>query len=85
VKKASRLGIPVIPREELAKSAFTPLYGFSRRRKLPPGFEQINEDMFARKDNKFMVFNGAGVDSWHGTQPVTKVSLLENILLTTLT
>jgi hypothetical protein len=85
VKKASRLGIPVIPREELAKSAFKPMYSFSRRRALPPGFEQINEDMFARKDNKFMVFNGAGVDSWHGTQPVTKISNAEDLLLQTLT
>jgi hypothetical protein len=84
VKKARRLGIPVIPREELAKSAFTPLYRFSRRRVLPPGFEQVNEDMFARKDNKFMVFNGPGVDSWHGTQPLTKISHIEDILLTTL-
>lgn len=84
VKKASRLGIPVIPREELAKSAFKPMYTFSRRRILPPGFEQINEDMFARKDNKFMVFNGAGVDSWHGTQPLTKISNAEDMLLQTL-
>lgn len=36
------------------------------------GFEQINEDLYARKDNKFMVFNGAGVDTWDGTKPVTK-------------
>ena len=37
------------------------------------GFEQINEDLFARKDNKFMVFNSAGVDSWSSPpQPVTK-------------
>lgn len=84
VKKASRLGIPVIPREELAKTAFKPMYSFSRRRVLPPGFEQINEDMFARKDNKFMVFNGAGVDSWHGSQPLTKISNAEDILLQTL-
>jgi hypothetical protein len=84
VKKACRLGIPVIPREELAKSAFTPLYRFSRRRVLPQGFEQINEDLFARRDNKFMVFNGAGVDSWQGTQPLTKVSRVEDILFKTL-
>ena len=37
------------------------------------GFEQINEDLFARKDNKFMVFNSAGVDSWSSPpQPMTK-------------
>jgi hypothetical protein len=40
---------------------------------IPSGFEQINEDLFARKDNKFMVFNGAGVDSWKSPpQPMTK-------------
>lgn len=84
VKKAARLGIPVIPREELAKSSYTPLFRFDRRRVLPSGFEQINEDMFARKDNKFMVFNGVGVDAWHGTQPLTKLCHVEDILLTTL-
>ena len=42
-------------------------------RPIPSGFEQINEDLYARKDNKFMVFNGPGVDSWQTPpQPVTK-------------
>mmetsp|Transcript_30450 Transcript_30450/g.49801 ORF Transcript_30450/g.49801 Transcript_30450/m.49801 type:complete len:553 (-) Transcript_30450:394-2052(-) len=46
---------------------------FHTQRPIPAGFEQINEDLFARKDNKFMVFNGAGVDSWKSPpQPVTK-------------
>ena len=40
-------------------------------------FEQINEDLYARKDNKFMVFNGVGVDTWHGMNPVTKVGGIE--------
>lgn len=45
----------------------------NQQRPIPAGFEQINEDLFARKDNKFMVFNGAGVDSWKSPpQPVTK-------------
>ena len=38
-----------------------------------PGFEQINEDLYARKDNKFLVLNSAGVESWSGSQPVTKL------------
>jgi hypothetical protein len=38
-----------------------------------PGFEQINEDMYARNDNKFLVLNGAGVECWTGSQPVTKL------------
>lgn len=45
---------------------------------IPTGFEQINEDLFARKDNKFMVFNGAGVNSWKNPpQPVTKTKLID--------
>lgn len=40
------------------------------------GFEQINEDLYARKENKFMVFNGVGVDTWYsGTQPITKIDM----------
>jgi hypothetical protein len=30
--------------------------------------------LFARKDNKFMVFNEAGMRSWKGTQPITKTA-----------
>ena len=46
--------------------------------KVPSGFEQINEDLFARKDNKFMVFNGASVNSWKTPpEPVTKTKMLD--------
>ena len=54
----------------------------STQQPIPAGFEQINEDLFARKDNKFMVFNsagmntyvGAGADAWMSPpQPVTKM------------
>jgi len=45
------------------------------------GFEQINEVFFARRDNKFMVFNMAGMLSWRGTEPVTKAtSLISDIM-----
>ena len=44
-----------------------------QRRSVPPFFEQINDGMFARKDNKFMVFNEAGADSWHGVEPETRI------------
>jgi hypothetical protein len=48
---------------------------------VPPGFEQINEDLYARKDNKFMVFNGAGVQSWKNPpQPVTKTKMVDPLL-----
>ena len=51
---------------------------FQSNIKIPPGFEQINEDLFARKDNKFMVFNGAGVNSWKNPpEAVTKTKLID--------
>jgi hypothetical protein len=54
---------------------------FHTQRPIPSGFEQINEDLFARKDNKFMVFNGAGVKSWKSPpQPVTKTKKIIDIL-----
>ena len=83
VKKAARLGIAITSHCRDSKSATPSLYQFSPRHDVPVGFEQINDEMFARKDNKFMVFNGAGVDSWTGTQPITKVSQAESILLST--
>jgi len=83
VKKAQRLGIPVLPAEE-ARAKYVPLFQFERRRPIPPGVEQINEDMFALKHNKFIVLNGAAVDSWRHGVAVTKVSHAENILLTAL-
>jgi hypothetical protein len=43
-------------------AAFTPLF-LDSQVSTPSGFEQINEDLFARKDNRFLVFNGAGVES----------------------
>jgi len=51
------------------------------RRRVRPGFEQINEDLYARKENKYMVFNGPGVDSWRGSQPITKVKGIEEDFL----
>jgi len=80
VKKAQRLGIPVL-HAEITKARYAPLFHFERRRSVPPGFEQINEDMFARKDNKFMVFNGAGVQTWTA-QPITKVMSHVDLLTT---
>jgi len=84
VKKAARLGIAITSHSGGAMAAAPSLYPQDQRHDVPAGFEQINEDMFSRKENKFMVLNGAGVDSWTGTQPITKVSQAENILLSTL-
>jgi hypothetical protein len=85
VKKASRRGITITSYEDIAKAKSTPLFKPDQRRPVPAGFEQINDDMFARKDNKFMVLNGAGVSSWHGANPITKISHVDDVLLSTLT
>lgn len=84
VKKAARLGILITPHGGDAMPTTPSLYQFDQRHDVPAGFEQINEDMFSRKDNNLMVFNGAGVDSWTGGQPITKISQAESILLSTL-
>lgn len=84
VMRAAGLGIPITSHSELIKSRSEPLFQFEGRKSVPAGFEMINEDMFARKENKFMVFNGAAVDSWLGTAPVTKTSGVESMLLGTL-
>ena len=81
VQKAARLGISITPHARKTAAVPPPLYQCEQGQDVSVGFEQINEDMFSRKDNKFMVFNGAGVDSWTGTKPITKISHAENILL----
>lgn len=83
VTRASRLNIPITSHTELARARSQPLFQFDRKQSVPAGFEMINEDMFARKDNKFMVFNGAGVDSWRDSK-VTKSSGIEKMLSGTL-
>jgi hypothetical protein len=78
VAKAAKKGIAITSHEDICKSQ--PLFSFGRKHAVPPGFEMINEDMFSRKDNKFMVFNGPGVDSWAGNTPMTKISGIERML-----
>lgn len=78
VSKAARMGYSIPSQSEIAKAKAPPLFTWNERRKTPCGFEQINEDLFARKDNKFMVFNSAGVNSWQGTEPTTKVANLSS-------
>lgn len=84
VEKAGRLGIHITPHEIREAAVPPPLYHSDRRDEVSVGFEQINEDMFSRSDNKFMVFNSAGVDSWSGTTPVTKISHVEDIIRSTI-
>ncbi len=84
VKKAARVGIQIPSYEEIGKSKAQPLFPVESRKRIPSGFEQINEDLFARKDNKFVVFNGAGIDSWTWSNPVTKLSSMEEDFLLSL-
>lgn len=81
VERAARLGVTIPSSADIEKQKAAPLFSFERRRGIPSGFEQINDDLFARTENKFMVLNGSGIDSWHGTQPVTKVSGIEEDVL----
>lgn len=82
VEKASRFGIKITPARNFVSNEVQ-LCQPQQIREIPSGFEQINEDMFCRRDNKFMVFNGAGVRSWTGTHPITKISHAEKILWST--
>ena len=76
VKKAAELGITIQSYDDIMHLKSPSLFAFARVGEVPAGFEQINDDLYARKDNKFMVFNGAGVDNWHGTEHVTKIATL---------
>jgi hypothetical protein len=85
VTKAASCGIPITAHVDRMKSRSEPLFKFKREQAVPVGFEMINEGLFASKKNKFMVFNGAGVDSWRlDTAPITKTSGVEYMLLGTL-
>lgn len=85
VAKAAKHGIPITAHVDRMKSRSEPLFKFKREQAVPVGFEMINEGLFASKKNKFMVFNGAGVDSWRlDTSPITKTSGVESMLLGTL-
>lgn len=85
-EKASLLGISIPSAAEIEKKKAPPLFNFDRKGGVPAGFEQINEDLFARKDNKFIVLNGPAVDSWvrDGSEPKTKLQgIAEDVLIGT--
>eukprot|EP00980_Cylindrotheca_fusiformis_P017860 scaffold5653_cov147-Cylindrotheca_fusiformis.AAC.22 len=85
VAKAAERGIPITAHLDRMKSRSEPLFKFKREQAVPVGFEMINEGLFASKKNKFMVFNGAAVDSWRlDPAPITKTSGIESMLLGTL-
>jgi hypothetical protein len=72
-KKAARLGISVQPHHKAGTNATSTLFSLDLRKSIPVGFEQINDDLFCRKSNSFFVLNGAAMDTWQGTRPITKV------------
>ena len=61
--KAMALGIK-IQQNVGTKKDHPALFPLEEVNNIPPGFEQINDDLFARKDNRFMVFNRVGIDEW---------------------
>ncbi len=85
LEKAAKVGIAVTSEAESHRFSVPALYERERRHVAPEGFEQINEDLYSRTDNKYMVLNGAGVASWNGCKGVTKLSHADNLLLSTST
>jgi hypothetical protein len=85
VKKAARLGIFIEPAAGPPTDICPSVYRSHPKHEIPDGFEQINEDMYSRIDNKLMVFNGAGVEAWSGKLPITKISDPLDILRRTVT
>lgn len=79
VDVAAQLGYDITPHEQRRANILPPLFHSDQKQLLSQEFEQINEDMFSRKENKFMVFNGCGVDSWSGTRSITKTQNLPKL------
>mmetsp|Transcript_41443 Transcript_41443/g.125485 ORF Transcript_41443/g.125485 Transcript_41443/m.125485 type:complete len:651 (-) Transcript_41443:39-1991(-) len=75
---AEKLGIPMTSWQERTRRQSTSLFSYESRKGIPTGFEQINEDLYARKENRFMVMNGSSLDNWQSKpKPKTKVHRLE--------
>mmetsp|Transcript_4116 Transcript_4116/g.4702 ORF Transcript_4116/g.4702 Transcript_4116/m.4702 type:complete len:545 (+) Transcript_4116:422-2056(+) len=62
--KAKKMGYPVNSNRDNATKPSTSLFVHEEVKDIPTGFEQINDDLYARKDNRFIVFNGAGIMPW---------------------
>jgi hypothetical protein len=45
------------------------------------GFEQINDNLFARKDNRFLVFNDAGLSDWPPESKTRLGGIIEDVNL----
>ena len=73
MKKAKRMGYNVLPFNSTAGNVTSSLFMDNGKTKIPQGFEQINDDLYARIENKFLVFNAAGLCEWPPV-PVTKIN-----------
>ena len=66
--------------EETAAAAGGARVGGQRRGRFAvarDGFEQIHDDLFARTKNKFMVFNGVGMEDWSSRHKTREIDLDE--------
>jgi hypothetical protein len=70
--KAKQMGYNLLSFNSPTGESTSSLFMDSSKYKIPQGFEQINDDLFARIENKFLVFNAAGLCEWPPV-PVTKI------------
>jgi len=83
--KAKKMGFPINSNTDNANKTSVSLFLHKEDKDIPAGFEQINDDLYARKDNRFIVFNGAGIMPWP-PKSLTKVhGIEEDILIAQLT
>ena len=77
MSKARKMGY--ITNEEYAKTV-SPSF-LHEEEKIPPGYEQINDNLFARKDNRFLVFNKNAIEDWP-PKPSTKINDIKSYSMT---
>jgi len=70
--KAREMGYNLLSFNTTKSESSSSLFMDSSKHKIPQGFEQINDDLYARIENKFLVFNAAGLCDWPPV-PVTKI------------
>ena len=78
--KAKIMGFHIVPESDKGKLTPPSLFPQTSVPSIPQGFEQINDDLYARKENKFMVFNGAALETWP-PRPETKLKGIEEDML----
>jgi len=71
--KATVMGFPLASFGNTVDTSPPSLFKYESRPILPEGVEQINDDLFARKDNRFVVFNRPGLREEWPPEPVTKI------------